>query len=42
MDEYKKKDKFNRQQINKEIMGYVINNGELIKNINCFGIYKLK
>ena len=42
MDEYNKKDKYNRQQINKEIMKYIIDNGDLIDEINCFNIYKLK
>lgn len=42
MDEYNKKDKYNRQQINKKIIKYVIDNGELDKKINCFSIYKLK
>ena len=41
-DEYEKKDKYDRQQINKEIIKYVIDNGELIDQIDCFRIFKLK
>ena len=42
MDEYNQKDPYNRQQINKEIMKYVIDHGEFIEEINCFSVYQLK
>ena len=41
-DEYQKKDKFNRQQINKDIMKYVIKNGKLVDEIDCFKVYQLE
>lgn len=40
-DEYMKKDKYNRQQINKEVMEYIISRGKLVEEINCFRVYKL-
>ena len=40
-DEYITKDKYNRQQINKEIMEYVMKHGEKIREIYCFDIYKI-
>lgn len=39
--EFKKKDRYQRQQINKEIMKYVIDNGKLIDEFDCFRVYKL-
>ena len=41
-DEYAKEDKLNRQQINKDIMKYVIDNGEEIERYEGFRIYKMK
>lgn len=41
-DEYQKKDKFNRQQIDKDIMKFVIDNGKLVDEIDCFRVYQLK
>lgn len=40
-DEYIEKDSLDRQQINKELIKYVIKKSKLIKKINCFRIYKL-
>ena len=42
MDEYYAIDKSGRQQINKEIMKYVITHGEKIEEMDCFAVYKLK
>ena len=42
MDEYYAIDKSGRQQINKEIMKYVISHGEKIEEMDCFDVYKLK
>lgn len=41
-DEYAKEDKLNRQQINKDIMKYVIDNSEEIERYEGFRIYKMK
>lgn len=40
-DEYVKQDKYDRQQINKELIKYVIDNGKLVDSFDCFKIYKL-
>lgn len=40
-DEYELDDPFDRQQINKEIMKYVIEHGTLIDEFNCFKVYKI-
>ena len=41
-DEYVMVDKYDRQQINKDVIKYVIDNGEVIDSIDCFKVYKLK